>query len=831
MSYQRFSLFLLLLLFPFFCIGQTIAEKKAALEKGAGGGDLSKEMEQFLARINIEIREQQAILREVYAEVQELWALGAEESAYQELLEEINTVRSNILVLETSWREMAAENNQDADYDLWHQPDTTVGDLIIDFGSQDYVYLSTPEIATVPISVNSNIPIPRANWPQMMEAILVQNGIGFKQINPYLRQLYFLSEDRSSINLITNNPADLDAFPPDTRVCFMVTPEPADVRRVWFFLEKFVNPNSTDLQMIGRDILIIAPIIEVRELLKLYAFIESNSGDREYKVITLRKVPSQEIAALLGTIFDQFIQEPAAEKGGETLVNPEAAQKDRGYRGSNGLKVIPLADRAQAIFLIGTPDEIRKAEEIVYQIESQIGEATEKTIFTYTTKHTDSEELATILERVYAMMIETRAGLDKKEECDECSNNQQSVDMSSLTFENNVPPPIQEQFTDGFYQEGNYIVNPAPVTFPKKEIKKTNPNKNRKNFIVDPKTGSIIMVVEVAALPKLRELIKKIDVPKKMVQIEVLLFEKRVTRDTNFGLNLLRLGDCASNTDYTCLSFNDTVNNAVRGITDFFFSRKERTGIAAYDIAYKFLVSRDDISINTCPSVTTLNQTTARISIVEEISIDTGVFFVGTTGGSDPKTQFTRTQYGAVIEVTPTIHMLNEEATWSISQEEPNYITLETSINFDSIDPTTNPNRPDVARRNIKNVVRIADGQTAIIGGLRSKDTTDTRDSIPYLGEIPGLGKLFSYTTMNDRSREMFICITPKIISDPAEEMEKMKCWEASRRPGDVPAFLCRLERARECAKELCFQGYLQMVFGRHPERCYTHPWGEYDGR
>ena len=45
----------------------------------------------------------------------------------------------------------------------------------------------------------------------------------------------------------------------------------------------------------------------------------------------------------------------------------------------------------------------------------------------------------------------------------------------------------------------------------------------------------------------MKDLIKKLDIPKKMVQLEVLLFEKR-NRDTNdFGLNLLRLGDAARN--------------------------------------------------------------------------------------------------------------------------------------------------------------------------------------------------------------------------------------------------------------------------------------------
>ncbi len=53
------------------------------------------------------------------------------------------------------------------------------------------------------------------------------------------------------------------------------------------------------------------------------------------------------------------------------------------------------------------------------------------------------------------------------------------------------------------------------------------------------------MVVEQDALPKIKELLKKLDVPKKMVQIEVLLFEKKVSNQNKIGLNLFKLGSAA----------------------------------------------------------------------------------------------------------------------------------------------------------------------------------------------------------------------------------------------------------------------------------------------
>ena len=65
------------------------------------------------------------------------------------------------------------------------------------------------------------------------------------------------------------------------------------------------------------------------------------------------------------------------------------------------------------------------------------------------------------------------------------------------------------------------------------------------------------MVVEADILPKIKELIRKLDVSKRMVQIEALLFERRVHKQNNFGLNLLKIGDCAKNKDFSCFDWRD----------------------------------------------------------------------------------------------------------------------------------------------------------------------------------------------------------------------------------------------------------------------------------
>lgn len=825
---------------------QTIAEKKAGVMQG--GEDLTQEMQKFLLHVNDELKISQTELHRLYSQVNDLFQQNAPPEAYRDLLAQINSVREHIVALENNWREVATQGGQVDAYALWHQPDTTLGQLVEDYGSQEFVYLVSPEVASIRISVNSNLPIPRGSWGEMLEIILNQSGVGFKQLNPFLRQLILLRDNRSNLALVTNKRQDLDLFPPTARVCFVLTPEPAEVRRIWQFLDKFVNANSTLLQMVGRDILIIGQVGEVQDLLKLYDFVAANKGDKEYKVFPVSRVNADEMARILAAIFDQGggegprLMVDLKDKGppgpaGGPMQNPRFRPPGAPPMGGpsfgpepaeiNGLRIIALSNIARALFLIGTREEIKKAEQIIRQVESQVGEARERVIYWYTAKNSDAEELAEVLQKIYWLMVRTGVGLEmhRGQFGPHGPHGPPGPDMQRIQIQP-VPSAGQianeiiakerdalpsELYQTSYYQQGNYVVNPAPVE-PKRQ-KLPVYNKDRDNFIVDPKTGSIAMVLEADILPKIKELIKKLDVPKRMVQIEALLFERRVSKENNFGLNLLRIGDCANNENFTCFDFTPT------GVLEFILSRTKSCSLPAYDLTYRFLMTQEDIQINASPSVVAINQTPATIAIVEEISINTGIYNVETAKGVTLERAFTRAQYGITIDITPTIHITDDDMDFI---GESNYVTLETDITFDTVQPGRDRDRPDVIRRHITNEVRIPDGQTVILGGLRRKNTDDRNEAIPFIGELPGIGKLFSMRELKENETEMFIFLTPTIISDPLDDFERIKCAEMHRRPGDIPEFLCGLVAARELEKNRLMAGSMTMLFGPEPDRCYS---------
>lgn len=821
------SLFVLIFLaFPLF--SQTISEKKAGLTSGAS--DLSAELQTYLAEANRNLSESEVRLKSLYAEAMKLYQENAPSSSYQELLSRINEIREQRKNLETHFCEVAGKSNTDETYALWHQPEATLGQLVIDYGSSSYVYLIPQEISSIKLNIDSNLPVPRASWNEMLEIILTQNGVGIRQLNPYLRQLYFIKEDRSNLKLITSKRQDLEYLRPEERICFVITPEPVEIRRTFAFLDKFINPNSTALQMVGRDIIVIAQVAEIQDLLKLFDFVSMNRGDKEYKVVSLKRIDAEEMSRILSAIFDHLTEkgpelEQTANGKKQALKASSSAQGD-----GSGLKIIALSHVAKAMFLVGTKEEIKRAEEIICQVENQIGDAQEKVVFWYTAKHSDPTELADVLTKIYKLMVEHRG---------EMGGNDEDSSKPDVVL---VPPPLpgdapfmptgnprqpyppRDAYDDGFYLNDRYVVDDSPV-----EIERgLDPNLGRDNFIVDPKTGSIVMVVEADILPKMKDLLKKLDVPKKMVQVDVLLFEKRIEKENNSGLNLLKVGAAACNENLTGFFFNDMSKGSFcRGVTEFFISRKEGCDNPAFDAIYRFLLAQDDIQINANPSMLTVNQTSVKYEIAEEISLNMGIVQVETNKGVTLKDSFVRANYGIKIEITPTVHLHDP-----FDDDPLDYVTLVSAISFETIHPKIlNKDRPDVTRRLINNEVRVADGQTVILGGLRRKVSCDTKEAIPFLGELPGVGKLFSHTSMHDNSTEMFIFITPKIVVDPSWDLEKIRQEELCKRPGDIPYFLCCLVAARDQEKNRVMEESIRMLIGREPQ-CRMYPCcGEYDGR
>ena len=75
-------------------------------------------------------------------------------------------------------------------------------------------------------------------------------------------------------------------------------------------------------------------------------------------------------------------------------------------------------------------------------------------------------------------------------------------------------------------------------------------------------------------------------------------------------------------------------------------------------------------------------------------------------------------------------------------------------------------NVPSIDTREIKTQVLVNDGQTVVLGGIFETEKRVTDNKVPYLGDIPILGRLFKSTNKTNNKDELLIFVTPKILRE-----------------------------------------------------------------
>jgi type IV pilus assembly protein PilQ len=91
---------------------------------------------------------------------------------------------------------------------------------------------------------------------------------------------------------------------------------------------------------------------------------------------------------------------------------------------------------------------------------------------------------------------------------------------------------------------------------------------------------------------------------------------------------------------------------------------------------------------------------------------------------------------------------------------------------------------PTVDTRKIDTKALVKDGQSVVIGGLRKRTVTQTVKKVPFLGDMPIMGGLFSDISEETITSELLIFITPKIIIEPTLSPDELKGLKATEFSG-----------------------------------------------
>lgn len=161
------------------------------------------------------------------------------------------------------------------------------------------------------------------------------------------------------------------------------------------------------------------------------------------------------------------------------------------------------------------------------------------------------------------------------------------------------------------------------------------------------------------------------------------------------------------------------------------------------------------------PSIVTLNNRKAEIAVGQEIPIrvlDASTAGAGGAGGSNvPRATVQLKEVGIILSVTPQVTN-NRQILLTVHAENSDAQLASSDVGF-----IFNRQRAD-------NQLLVNDGETAVIGGLTVTQVSQSKSGIPFLVNLPMIGRLFGQTRTSEEKRDLLILITPHIV-DEGEQM------------------------------------------------------------
>ena len=198
---------------------------------------------------------------------------------------------------------------------------------------------------------------------------------------------------------------------------------------------------------------------------------------------------------------------------------------------------------------------------------------------------------------------------------------------------------------------------------------------------------------------------------------------------------------------------------------------------------YRLLKTDSGTRILANPQLRTTEGIPAQARFGERVPVPVTTFAPIAAGGvqTQPITSFNYEPIGVNIDITPRMH--HDDA-----------VSLALKVELSSISGKGFGDLPTFGSRQINTVIRLKDGETNMLAGLIRDEERTSVATIPGLGDIPVLGKLFSYNRKDTQETDIILTLTPRIVRVLNLTAEDLRPFKVGREGGspvtDIPPLL-----------------------------------------
>ncbi|SUD42473.1 type IV pilus biogenesis protein PilQ [Pseudomonas fluorescens] len=280
----------------------------------------------------------------------------------------------------------------------------------------------------------------------------------------------------------------------------------------------------------------------------------------------------------------------------------------------------------------------------------------------------------------------------------------------------------------------------------------------RGSVTVDDRTNNIIAYQTGERLEELRRIVSQLDVPVRQVMIEARIVEANVDYDKSVGVRWGGLLRSKGNWNGGGVDKKPSGEGESSDSSPFVdlgvVSPSSGLGIAfitdnvLLDLELTAMEKGGNGEVISQPKVVTSNKETARILKGTEIPYQEAT--------SEGATSVSFKEASLSLEVTPQItpddQVIMEVR---VTKDEPDYLNKLNDV-------------PPIKKNEVNAKVLVRDGETIVLGGVFSKNQSKVVDKVPFLGDVPYLGRLFRRDVVAQRKSELLVFLTPRIMNNQA---------------------------------------------------------------
>lgn len=286
----------------------------------------------------------------------------------------------------------------------------------------------------------------------------------------------------------------------------------------------------------------------------------------------------------------------------------------------------------------------------------------------------------------------------------------------------------------------------------------------RGSITVDERTNNIIAYQTQDRLDELRRIVAQLDIPVRQVMIEARIVEANVDYDKSLGVRwggsiqnkgnwntsgvsnganasstIGTPGSTSTNSPFVDLgAVNNTSGIGIAFITDN----------VLLDLELTAMEKTGNGEIVSQPKVVTSDKETAKILKGTEIPYQ--------EASSSGATSVSFKEASLSLEVTPQITPDNRIIMEvKVTKDEPDYLNKVQDV-------------PPIKKNEVNAKVLVNDGETIVIGGVFSNTQSKVVDKVPFLGDVPYLGRLFRRDVVSEKKSELLVFLTPRIMNNQA---------------------------------------------------------------